>query len=91
MDQNTSFSPEHNTPTSPAISASLDVYVKKKNVSNEVSRRFAKLDSTIPPPDMTCLELKLQDLRNLSNQIGTTLSDEEKVGRFYSNHFRETR
>ena len=40
---------------------------------------------------MTCLELKLQDLRNLSNQIGTTLSDEEKMGRFYANHFREVR
>ena len=74
-----------------AISASLDVYVKKKNVSNEVSRRFAKIDSTIPPSGATCLELKLQDLRNLSNQIGTTLSDEEKMGRFYSNHFREVR
>ena len=74
-----------------AISASLDVYVKKKNASNEISRRFAKIDSTIPPTDMTCLELKLQDLRNLSNQIGTTLSNEEKMGRFYSNHFRETR
>ena len=74
-----------------AISASLDVYVKKKNVSNEVSRRFAKIDSTVPPSGATCLELKLQDLRNLSNQIGTTLSDEEKMGRFYANHFREVR
>ena len=31
-----------------AISASLNVYVKKKNASNEVSRRFAKIDSTVP-------------------------------------------